>query len=107
MISTPSKTQWRSKSRLVTVATRSGAVSAPCQASHFNWVAYQYYVKGVYSLDQRGAGIEAKAQMEATFALFNKHAAEQPLAAAAPTPPKPRKLSMRDMLTRGRLQAER
>jgi hypothetical protein len=69
-------------------------------------VAYEYYERRV-QLDQHGAGIEAKPQMEATFALFNKHAAEQPLAAAAPTPPKPCKLSMRDMLTRGRLQAER
>ena len=37
-----------------------------------NAVAYEYYVKGVYSLDQRGAGIEAKPQTEATIELFKK-----------------------------------
>jgi DNA-binding winged helix-turn-helix (wHTH) protein/TolB-like protein/Flp pilus assembly protein TadD len=37
-----------------------------------NQTAYEYYVKGVYSADQRGFGIEAKPQMEATIALFKK-----------------------------------
>jgi tetratricopeptide (TPR) repeat protein len=37
-----------------------------------NAVAYEYYVKGVYSLDQRGWRIETKPQMEATVDLFKK-----------------------------------
>ena len=35
-------------------------------------LAYEFYVKGVYSSDQRGFGIEAKPQMEATISLFKK-----------------------------------
>jgi len=37
-----------------------------------NTVAYAYYVKGRYSLDQRGWSIEDKPQMEATIALFKQ-----------------------------------
>jgi len=37
-----------------------------------NAVAYEYYVRGVYSFDQRGSGIKAKPQMEATIDLFKK-----------------------------------
>lgn len=35
-------------------------------------VAYEYYVKGIYSLDQRGYGAEAMPQMLATIDLFKK-----------------------------------
>jgi tetratricopeptide (TPR) repeat protein len=37
-----------------------------------NTVAYEYYVKGMYSLDQRGWSIEGKPQMEATIAFFKQ-----------------------------------
>ena len=37
-----------------------------------NPLAYEFYVKGVYSSDQRGFGPDAKSQMEATIALFKK-----------------------------------
>jgi eukaryotic-like serine/threonine-protein kinase len=37
-----------------------------------NPIAYEFYVKGVYSSDQRGFGPDAKPQMEATIALFKK-----------------------------------
>ncbi|MCA1623901.1 MAG: protein kinase, partial [Acidobacteria bacterium] len=37
-----------------------------------NTVAYEYYLKGMYSLDQRGWSIEGKPQMEATIALFKQ-----------------------------------
>ena len=37
-----------------------------------NPTAYEYYVKGVNSLDQRGFGIEAKPQMQATTNLFKR-----------------------------------
>src|SRR5262249_7747446 len=37
-----------------------------------NLVAYEYYVKGVYSFDQRGWHIDAKPQMETTIELFKK-----------------------------------
>ena len=37
-----------------------------------NLIAYEYYVRGVYSLDQRGFGDGAKPQMEATIAYFTK-----------------------------------
>jgi len=37
-----------------------------------NPTAYEYYVKGVNSLDQRGFGIQAKPQMEATTNLFKR-----------------------------------
>ena len=37
-----------------------------------NLIAYEYYVRGVYSLDQRSFGDKAKPQMEATIAYFKK-----------------------------------
>jgi eukaryotic-like serine/threonine-protein kinase len=37
-----------------------------------NAIAYEYYVRGVHSLDQRGFGDKAKPQMEATIAYFKK-----------------------------------
>ena len=37
-----------------------------------NPVAYEYYVKGMYSLDQRDFGIQAKPQIEATIKLFKR-----------------------------------
>jgi DNA-binding winged helix-turn-helix (wHTH) protein/TolB-like protein len=37
-----------------------------------NLIAYEYYVRGVYSLDQRGFGDKAKPQMEATIDYFKK-----------------------------------
>jgi serine/threonine-protein kinase len=37
-----------------------------------NPVAYEFYVKGVYSFDQRGFGEKAKPQAEATIDLFKK-----------------------------------
>jgi serine/threonine-protein kinase len=37
-----------------------------------NLIAYEYYVRGVYSLDQRGFGDNAKPQMEATIDYFKK-----------------------------------
>ena len=37
-----------------------------------NSLAYDYYLKGVNSLDQRGFDIESKAQNEATIALFKR-----------------------------------
>ena len=37
-----------------------------------NAVAYEYYLKGMYSLDQRGWSIEGKPQMEATIELFKQ-----------------------------------
>jgi TolB-like protein/DNA-binding winged helix-turn-helix (wHTH) protein len=37
-----------------------------------NLIAYEYYVRGVYSLDQRSFGEEAKPQMEATIDYFKK-----------------------------------
>ena len=37
-----------------------------------NLIAYEYYVRGVYSLDQRGFGDDAKPQMEATIDYFKK-----------------------------------
>lgn len=37
-----------------------------------NPIAYEYYVRGVHSLDQRGFGSDAKSQMEATIAYFKK-----------------------------------
>lgn len=40
--------------------------------STLNLIAYEYYVRGVYSLDQRGFGDDAKPQMEATIDYFKK-----------------------------------
>ena len=37
-----------------------------------NPIAYEYYVKGMNSLDQRGYGIQAKPQMQATINLFKR-----------------------------------
>ena len=37
-----------------------------------NPIAYEYYVRGVYSLDQRGFGTGAKRQMETTIEYFKK-----------------------------------
>lgn len=37
-----------------------------------NPIAYEYYVRGVHNLDQRGFGKDAKPQMEATIAYFKK-----------------------------------
>lgn len=37
-----------------------------------NAIAYEYYLKGVYSFDQRWYNIESRPQMEATIALFKK-----------------------------------
>lgn len=37
-----------------------------------NLIAYEYYVRGVYSLDQRGFGDASKPQMEATIDYFKK-----------------------------------
>ncbi|MGI8813633.1 MAG: winged helix-turn-helix domain-containing protein [Pyrinomonadaceae bacterium] len=37
-----------------------------------NAIAYEYYLKAVYSFDQRGFNIEAKPQHEATIDLFKK-----------------------------------
>lgn len=37
-----------------------------------NLIAYEYYVRGVYSLDQRGFGANSKPHMEATIAYFKK-----------------------------------
>nr|MBA3716206.1 protein kinase [Pyrinomonadaceae bacterium] len=37
-----------------------------------NPIAYEFYVKGVYSFDQRGFGDKAKPQAEATINLFKK-----------------------------------
>lgn len=48
-----------------------------------NAVAYEYYVKGVYSLDQRGWSIEGKSQMEATIALFKQAISADPKYALA------------------------
>lgn len=50
----------------------------PAHREHFatrytpNAIAYEYYLKGIYSFDQRGFGIEAKPQNEATISLFKK-----------------------------------
>ena len=48
-----------------------------------NTVAYEYYVKGMYSLDQRGWSIEDKPQMEATIALFKQAISADPQYALA------------------------
>ena len=43
-----------------------------------NTVAYEYFVKAMYSLDQRGWSIEDKPQMEATIALFKQAISADP-----------------------------
>jgi serine/threonine-protein kinase len=48
-----------------------------------NPVAYEYYVKGRYSLDQRGWSIEDKPQMESTIALFKQAISADPQYALA------------------------
>ena len=48
-----------------------------------NPVAYEYYVKGTYNLDQRRFGVEAKPQMEATINLFRRAAEADPSYALA------------------------
>ncbi|MGH9968891.1 MAG: protein kinase domain-containing protein [Pyrinomonadaceae bacterium] len=48
-----------------------------------NTAAYEYYVKGMYSLDQRGWYIEDKPQMEATIALFKQAISADPQYALA------------------------
>jgi serine/threonine protein kinase/tetratricopeptide (TPR) repeat protein len=48
-----------------------------------NPIAYDYYVKGMYSLDQRGWSIEDKPQMEATIALFKQAISADPQYALA------------------------
>jgi eukaryotic-like serine/threonine-protein kinase len=48
-----------------------------------NTVAYEYYVKGMNSLDQRGWSIEGKPQMEATIALFKQAISADPQYALA------------------------
>lgn len=48
-----------------------------------NPAAYEYYVKGMYSLDQRGWSIEDKPQMEATIALFKQAISADPQYALA------------------------
>jgi TolB-like protein/Tfp pilus assembly protein PilF len=40
--------------------------------STLNPIAYEYYAKGVNSLDQRGFGIQSKTQMQATINLFKR-----------------------------------
>ena len=43
-----------------------------------NTVAYEYYVKAMYSLDQRGWSIRDKPQMETTIALFKQAISADP-----------------------------
>jgi hypothetical protein len=43
-----------------------------------NPIAYEYYVKGVHSLDQRGFGEDGKTQMEATIAYFKRAIEAEP-----------------------------
>lgn len=60
------------------VASRLRLQLDPAQQAHLskrftsNPIAYEYYVKGVYSFDQRSYGDDAKPQMEATIVLFKK-----------------------------------
>ncbi len=60
------------------VAARLRLQLDPAQQARFNKrstsnaIAYEFYVKGVYSFEQRGYGDFAKPQMEATIALFKK-----------------------------------
>ena len=48
-----------------------------------NPIAYEYYVKGMYSLEQRRGSIKAKPQMEATIALFKQAISADPQYALA------------------------
>ncbi|HEV8591114.1 MAG TPA: winged helix-turn-helix domain-containing protein, partial [Pyrinomonadaceae bacterium] len=48
-----------------------------------NPIAYEYYLKGVYSFDQRGFGLESKPQHEATIELFKKSIETDPNYAVA------------------------
>ncbi len=60
------------------VASRLRLQLDPAQQARFtkrytsNPIAYEFYVKGVYSFDQRGFGDKAKSQVEATIDLFKK-----------------------------------
>ena len=60
------------------VASRLRLKLDPAQQAHLNkrstsnLIAYEYYVRGVYSLDRRGFGDPAKPQMEATIDYFKK-----------------------------------
>lgn len=60
------------------VASRLRLPLDPAQQARFNKrftsnaIANEYYVKGVYSFDQRGYGEVAKPQIEATITLFKK-----------------------------------
>jgi TolB-like protein/DNA-binding winged helix-turn-helix (wHTH) protein len=60
------------------VASRLQLQLDPAQQARFNKrstlnpIANEYYVRGVYSLDQRGFGDDAKPQMEATIDYFKK-----------------------------------
>ncbi len=60
------------------VASRLQLQLDPAQQARFNKrstsnpIAYEYYVRGVHSLDQRRYGKEAKPQMVATITLFKK-----------------------------------
>lgn len=48
-----------------------------------NPVAYEYYLKGIYSLDQRSFSSEGKSQMEATIELFKQAISADPQYALA------------------------
>ena len=48
-----------------------------------NPIAYEYYLKGLYSFDQRGFNLDGKPQHEATIALFKKSIEADPNYAAA------------------------
>jgi serine/threonine-protein kinase len=48
-----------------------------------NPTAYEFYIKGVYSFDQRGFGTEAKSQNEATIGLFKNAVESDPQYALA------------------------
>jgi len=48
-----------------------------------NPIAYEFYVKGVYSFDQRGFGAAAKRQIDATIDLFKKAIEAEPKYALA------------------------
>ena len=48
-----------------------------------NPIAYEFYLKGVYSFDQRGFGKDAKSQNDATIGLFKKAVETEPQYALA------------------------